>query len=202
MTCSHTTSCELYVQFAADPSIQLWKTHYCDSDYKRCARYALSVQGKAVPLTLLPNGKQIQTAMSDEDRGLHALFNAIQKNRLSMVKAFMKTKVTNNKVANNDGVTPVMYAASLGRAEIMRFMLDSGCNPHHRSRKGQNALELAAASGHQECVDILRDFMDRVPPPSAGERLEVADNMETAVPRGALMGRILGFLRGHKPETV
>ena len=98
MACSHASSCELYVQFAADPSIQLWKTHYCDSDYKRCARYALALQGKAVPLTLLPNGKQIETAMSDEDRGLHALFNAIQKDRMHMVKAFVKTKVTSSSL--------------------------------------------------------------------------------------------------------
>ena len=149
MACSHASSCELYVQFAADPSIQLWKTHYCDSDYKRCARYALALQGKAVPLTLLPNGKQIETAMSDEDRGLHALFNAIQKDRMHMVKAFVKTKVTSSKVANTEGVTPVMYAASLGRTDIMRFFLEHGCNPHHRSNKGETALELAAGAGSQ-----------------------------------------------------
>lgn len=201
MACSHTTSCELYVQFAADPSIQLWKTHYCDSDYKRCARYALSLQGKAVPLTLLPNGKQIATAMSDEDRGLHALFNAIQKNRLPMVKAFMKTKVTTSKVANSDGVTPVMYAASLGRTEIMRFFLENGCNPHHRSNKGQTALEVAAGAGHQDCVDILREFMAKVPPPSEAETVVMESN-DPAPSRGALMGRILGFLRGHKPEAA
>lgn len=201
MACSHTTSCELYVQFAADPSIQLWKTHYCDSDYKRCARYALSLQGKAVPLTLLPNGKQIQTAMSDEDRGLHALFNAIQKNRLSMVKAFLKTKLTTSKVANAEGMTPVMYAASLGRTEIMRFMLDSGCNPHHRSKLGQNALEMATSAGHEDCVAILRDYMERIPPQSADEET-IGESREEAMPRGALMGRILGFLRGHKPETA
>lgn len=202
MACSHTTSCELYVQFAADPSIQLWKTHYCDSDYKRCARYALSLQGKAVPLTLLPNGKQIHTAVSDEERGLHALFNAIQKNRLPMVKAFLKTKLTNSKVVNSEGVTPVMYAASLGRVEIMTFMLENGCNPHHRSKKGQSALEMAASAGHQECVAILRDYMTRVPPSPIDDEIGVIESREDEVPRGALMGRILGFLRGHKPETV
>lgn len=201
MTCSHASTCELYVQFAADPSIKVWKTHYCDSDYRRCARYALSLHGKAVPLTLLPNGKQIETAMSDEDRGLHALFNAIQKDRMHMVKAFMKTKVTSSKVANTEGMTPVMYAASLGRTEIMRFFLEQGCNPHHRSKKGATALEFAASAGHQDCVEILRAYMRKVPAtveePAA---MESAD--DTAAPRGALMGRILGFLRGHKPETV
>ncbi len=200
MSCSHASSCELYVQFAADPSIKLWKTHYCDSDYKRCARFALSLQGKPVPLTLLPNGKQIETTMSDEDRALHALFNAIQKDRMHMVKAFMKTKVTSSKVVNSEGITPVMYAASQGRTEIMRFFLEQGCNPHHRNYKGHTALEIAASSGHQDCVDILRDYMNRIPPSEETVELESAGGK--VAQRGALMGRILGFLRGHKPETV
>jgi hypothetical protein len=201
MACSHASSCELYVQFAADPSILLWKTHYCDSDFKRCARYALSLQGKSVPLTLLPNGKQIESAMSDEDRGLHALFNAIQKGRMHMVKAFVKTKVTSSKVANADGITPVMYAASLGQTEIMQFFLEHGCNPHHRSNKGETALELAAGAGHQDCVNVLREYMRKVPVPAEQPQVTAAES-ENAAPRGALMGRILGFLRGNKPETV
>jgi len=201
MACSHTQSCELYVQFAADPSIKLWKAHYCDSDYKRCARFLLSLQGKSVPITLLPNGRSINVSVSDEDRGLHALFNAIQKNRLPMVKTFMKTKFTDTKLANAEGVTPVMYAASLGRAEIMQLLLDNGCNPHHRNRKGQTALELAAAAGHQQCVEILRNAMQKIPQPTQEAVTKVLEEGETA-PRGAMMSRILGFLRGNKPEAM
>lgn len=200
MNCSHATHCELYVQFAADPSIKLWKTHFCDSNFERCARYLLSLQGKPVPLTLLPNGKEIETTMSEADRGLHALFNAIQKDRMHMIKAFMKTKVTSSKVSNSEGITPVMYAASLGRTEIMKFFLENGCNPHYRSNKGETALELAAASGHQDCVDILRDFMLKVPPPSENEQGD--QSAREKVPHGALMSRIMGFLRGHKPEAT
>jgi len=201
MACSHASTCDLYVQFAADPSIKVWKTHFCDSDFKRCARFELSLQGKPVPLTLLPNGKQINTAMSDEDRGLHALFNAIQKDRIHMVKAFMKTKVTTGKVVNAEGFTPAMYAASLGRTEIMKAILDQGCNPHHRSNKGETALELAAAAGHQDCVEILRDYMSRVAPPSEESESQELGH-EKGNQRSALMGRILGFLRGHKPEAA
>lgn len=205
MACSHTTGCDLYVQFAADPSIQVWKSHYCDSDSnsKRCARFQLSLQGKVVPMSLLPNGRQIEAALSDEERGLHALFNAIQKNRLPMVKAFLKTKVTTGKVVNSEGITPVMYAASLGRIEIMKFFLDHGCNPHHRSRKGETALEFAAKSGHDECVELLRTYMSKVAPPT--EELAVVTPMyeETQESkRSALMARIMGFLRGNKPEAA
>ncbi|MBI1422366.1 MAG: hypothetical protein GC149_02790 [Gammaproteobacteria bacterium] len=143
----------------------------------------------------------IETAMSDEDRALHALFNAIQKGRMHMVKAFMKTKVTTNKVANTDGITPVMYAASLGQTEILRFFLDNGCSPHHRSNKGETAVEIAAHAGHQDCVTVLKEYMRKMPAPNeSASKTEPAE--ANAAPRGALMGRILGFLRGHKPETV
>lgn len=199
MSCSHKSGCELYVQFAADPSIQLWKTHYCDSDFSRCARFQLSLRGATVPLHLLPNGKQIEIELSEEDRALHALFNAIQKNRLPMVKAFLKTKVASSMVMNAEGVTPVMYAASLGHTEIMQFFLEHGCNPHHRNRRGETALDIANAAGHKDCSVILRDYMQKVAPPSASDNPAIAD---TTPQRGALMGRILGFLRGHKPEQV
>lgn len=199
MSCSHKSGCELYVQFAADPSIQLWKTHYCDSDFSRCARFKLSLRGQTVPLHLLPNGKQIEVEMSEEDRALHALFNAIQKNRLPMVKAFLKTKVTSSMVANAEGITPVMYAASLGRDEIMQFFLEHGCNPHHRNRKGETALDIATAAGQAQCGEILREYMRKVAPP--GETQTNPDTMQTPQ-RGALMGRILGFLRGNRPENA
>lgn len=199
MACTHTSKCELYVQFAADPSIQLWKNHYCDSEFKRCARYALSLKGAAVPLSLLPNGKTITLELSEEDRALHALFNAIQKNRLPMVKAFLKTKTTSSKVANSDGITPVMYAASLGHVEIMQFFLENGCNPHHRSKKGETALELAARAGHNSCVALLNLYMKKVAPPDMHSS---ATPTETSVSRNSVMSRVLGFLRGSKPETV
>lgn len=199
MACTHSSKCELYVQFAADPSIQLWKQHYCMSNYKRCARYNLSLQGVSVPLSLLPNGKTISLDMSEDDRGLHALFNAIQKNRLSMVKAFLKTKTSTSKVANSEGVTPVMYAASLGHQEIMQFFLEHGCNPHHRNKKGETALDLAASAGHAGCVAMLKSYMRQVAPPAMNESINDEANSEKS---RSLMGRVLGFLRGSKPETV
>lgn len=200
MACTHSSKCELYVQFAADPSIQLWKQHYCMSNYKRCARYSLSLQGVSVPLSLLPNGKTISLDMSEDDRGLHALFNAIQKNRLSMVKAFVKTKTTTSKVANSEGITPVMYAAGLGHQEIMQYFLEHGCNPHHRNKKGETALDVALAAGHTGCASILKSYMRQVPPPDVSET--VLGESVNAEKSRSLMGRVMGFLRGSKPETV
>ena len=29
MSCSHVESCELFVQFALNPALDVWKLHYC-----------------------------------------------------------------------------------------------------------------------------------------------------------------------------
>jgi hypothetical protein len=36
--------------------LRYWRTSYCDADFKRCARYRLAQEGKAVPVNLLPSG--------------------------------------------------------------------------------------------------------------------------------------------------
>ena len=202
MSCTHTSSCELYVQFAADPSIELWKTHYCDGDYKRCVRYERSLKGQVVPLNLLPNGKEIVIATDDYSRGIHALFNAIQKNRLPMVKAFLKTKMSSEKVENSEGVTPLMYAASLGHFEIVKFFLEHDCNPHHKNRKGERALEMAEQAGHDVCADILRHYMAKIPEGDEVVSHAVEINTKDNDAKAGVLSRVLGFLRGSSPEVA
>jgi len=185
------------VQFAADPSIELWKTHYCDGDYKRCVRYERSLKGQVVPLNLLPNGKEIVIATDDYSRGIHALFNAIQKNRLPMVKAFLKTKMSSEKVVNAEGITPLMYAAGLGHYDIVKFFLEHDCNPHHKNRKGERAVEMAEQAGHKKCAEILQRYMNKT---SAVE--EVENHEVVAETKVGVMSRVLGFLRGSSPEIA
>jgi ankyrin repeat protein len=166
MACSHMSNCELYVQFAADPSIEVWKSHFCAGDYKKCARYQRSLRGEVIPLTLLPNGKEILDNINTVDVGINVLFNAIQKDRLPMVKAIMKAKMGSGTIANSVGMTPLMYAASLGRAEIVRtFLTEGACNPHYTCNAGKTARDYAQEKGHSECVALLQTAMANTAPP-------------------------------------
>jgi hypothetical protein len=185
------------VQFAADPSIQLWKEHYCDSDFERCVRYQKSLQGQVVPLNLLPNGKEIAVATDDHSRGIHALFNAIQKNRLPMIKAFLKTKMSSEKVENAEGVTPLMYAASLGHYDIVKFFLENGCNPHHKNQRGETALMIAEKTQQSDCAEIIRSYMSKTKA-YAEDEPEVTEKAS----HSTVLGRVLGFLRGSSPEIA
>lgn len=58
--CSHTEGCPLFPLLRA--SLRGWRDYYCDHEdrWRDCARYKLSLTGRLVPITLLPNGKDAQ----------------------------------------------------------------------------------------------------------------------------------------------
>lgn len=65
--CSHREGCPLFPLLNA--SLRGWRDHYCDSEdrWHDCARYKLSLTGKLVPITLLPNGHDAQLLRPDFD---------------------------------------------------------------------------------------------------------------------------------------
>jgi hypothetical protein len=65
MSCPHFSGCALYPRFKLAPLLRLWQVRYCEADHTRCARYQLSLAGKPVPLTLLPNGQHLGAARAE-----------------------------------------------------------------------------------------------------------------------------------------
>lgn len=198
MSCTHSTGCELYVRFAADPSIEVWKKHFCSVDYQKCARYQLSLKGGPVPLDLLPNGKKIAMDTDSVDVALNTLFNAIQKNRIPMVKAIVRVKSINEGMPNEAGITPTMFAASLGRKEMVELFLEKGCNPHMKCKKGKTALDYAEENGHIECAAIIKSYMQKVVAPA--EKECVAETIEDHPV--SLFGRLLGMFKGSARKAA
>jgi len=164
MACSHSTDCPLFAQFAMEPALAIWKKHFCDGDFTKCARYQLSIKGATVPITLLPNGKMIEKkTKSKEEMGGTALFNAILKGRVSMVKSMFASKMATAQVNSSDGSTPLMAAASVGNLEIVNILLEEGCNPFNTNNKGANALFVAKHKNFTECAQVIKAFMDTHP---------------------------------------
>ena len=206
MSCSHTKHCELYVHFAADPSLNLWKQHYCEGGYERCARYQQALKGVSVPLTLLPNGKTLKWERTNEENGIHALFNAIQKNRVPMVKSILKSRLADPRGMTRDGCTPLMFAARMGNEQMVQILLDFGCNPHARNAQGDTAADIAMKEGHEGCARLIRERMAAVPPDGTDTpRPAVHQEPDADAARNerqSILHRVLGLLRRHGPERA
>ncbi|NOZ38121.1 MAG: ankyrin repeat domain-containing protein [Gammaproteobacteria bacterium] len=154
MDCSHSKDCQLYAQFAMEPSLRLWKQRYCVAEFKQCARYQLALEGKSVPLALLPNGRRVKQR-SKEQISAAALFNAILKQRVPMVKSMLKTGLPSERVMSSDGMTPLMVSATVGNVELVEIMLKHGCNPYATNTNGESALDIALTSGFERCARII-----------------------------------------------
>ena len=162
MTCTHHSQCPLFAQFAMEPALKLWKQHFCDNVFNKCARYQLSLSGKPVPLNLLPNGKLIEKKVrSSEEVGGTALFNAILKKRAPMVRSMLKTQTATSSIMSQDGMTPLMAAASVASPEIIEIVLEFGCNPFNVNQDGKMAIDIARDAGCDECVSVLQQFMEK-----------------------------------------
>lgn len=192
MPCTHTTDCQLFPQFAAEPALKIWKQHYCEGDFKKCARYQRSLTGASVPLELLPNGKELHVERSKDEMDVNILFNAIQKNRVSMVQSIYKTKISAKGIRNSAGVTPLMYAAELGNLEMVDLLVKLGCNPHTKNNTGKNAAEIAVDNGHIKCVQVIEQAMKTIPVSGSANHRSKNDDDES-------MSQVLKFLRMFNP---
>ena len=164
MSCSHSSNCPLFAQFAMEPALTIWKQHFCEGEHTKCARYQLGLKGATVPITLMPNGKMLEKkSKSKEEMGGTALFNAILKGRASMVKSMFASKMATAQVTSTDGSTPLMAAASIGNLEIVNILLDAGCNPFNTNNNGLNALTVAENKKFHDCAKSIKEFMDTHP---------------------------------------
>ncbi len=57
--CPHITGCALFPRFKSTPVLNVWQTYYCCARFESCVRFKLAAQGRPVPVTLLPNGKEM-----------------------------------------------------------------------------------------------------------------------------------------------
>jgi len=155
MSCSHVKGCELFVQFAMNPALELWKMNYCEGDHKRCVRYRMSNAGRPVPLTLLPNGRMVRAHRSSEEVAATTLFNAVLKNRTHMIGVLIRAGIDAN-VRNIEGMTPLMAAAADNLEEVARLLLEHGADPSAVDAAGETAYDIAMRLGHKSIASVLR----------------------------------------------
>jgi ankyrin repeat protein len=158
MACTHIKNCELFVQFALNPALGIWQSAYCNDDYSVCARYQTSLEGKVVPLSLLPNGKKITVNHSQDELASTALFNCIAKNRLPLARSLIKTVGVDINCCNVEGTTALMAAVEFGSIEMIKLLLSFNPDTSLRNADGQTAYDLAMAKHDDARIELLAQY--------------------------------------------
>lgn len=155
MACSHIKGCELFVQFALNPALEIWKQHYCNADFDDCVRFKLAKMGQPVPLTLLPNGKKIEVNRTQDEFGTTALFNCVEKNRVRMAGSIIKTTGVDVNGSNVEGTTALMAAVKKDSIEMVELLLSVGASLSLKNMHGQTAYDIAVDKDNIEIAEFL-----------------------------------------------
>ena len=158
MACSHIKSCELFVQFALNPALEIWKSAYCNGDFKSCVRYESARMGQLVSLSLLPNGKKIKINRSQDELATTALFNCIEKNRLPMARSLIKTVGVDINACNVEGTTALMAAVEFGSIEMIELLLSFRPDMSLVNMHGQSAYDLALEKKDPARIELLAGY--------------------------------------------
>jgi len=158
MACSHVSGCELFVQFALNPALEIWKKAYCSADYAACVRYKTAKMGQIVPLSLLPNGKKIQANRSQDELVVTALFNCIEKDRLRMAGSLVRSVGVDIDACNVEGTTALMAAIEIGSMEMVGLLLSLNPDTTMKNIHGQTAYDLAVEKKDLERIKLLQRY--------------------------------------------
>ncbi len=63
--------------------------------------------------------------------------------------------------AANAGMTPLMAAAGMGRADLVEVLLEKGADPSRKNSRGQDALEWARQREHKNVIAILERHLGK-----------------------------------------
>lgn len=65
MACSRKDSCELFPLIEINGALKIWQSFYCNGNFQTCVRYQLGLEGKSIPASLLPNGKNLDISAKE-----------------------------------------------------------------------------------------------------------------------------------------
>jgi len=146
------------VKAGADPD-----TPYVDDDGEthNLLMDSVIVENADFALLLIEHGADLY---HKDDYGVTTLLQAAHRGISNVTEALLDRHAAAPKVgeeswvdaASDEGVTPLLAAASEGHVAILRKLLSTGkADVNARDKEGTNSLMAAAARGHMECVRPL-----------------------------------------------
>lgn len=91
-------------------------------------------------LELLELGTDVDAVNNDNN---NSLWNAVYAEDETSIRALVSHKI-NKDNRNVNGATPLLYAASNGKANMVKLLLELGCDKNVRTIDDYNAIELAS----------------------------------------------------------
>ena len=88
------------------------------------------------------------------------IFSAITDGNLQKIKKFHDSKLINTVYSN--GRTPLHKAASEGKIEIVKYLVEKNANITKQDIFGHTAIQSAIDSGHKEVEDYLKDQLEKI----------------------------------------
>lgn len=62
---------------------------------------------------------------------------------------------------DNSGTTALMIATRYGHCEFVKWLLETGANPHQKDKNGNTALDLALKTNHEATIKILNAYSNQ-----------------------------------------
>ena len=150
MPCMQYKACPLFIYFSSHPILNLWRINYCDkSDNTHCVRFKNTTAGIPNPVSLLPNGNQIELAPL-------TLINAVSKNRIHLIKNILTNIDLDLDYQNIDGMTALMLAARHGNVEAVELLLQHGASMTIKNYRNETAYDIAMGREENEAATQLR----------------------------------------------
>ena len=156
--------------------------------------FAAAASGN-IPITrkLLSEGSD---GLAQDLEGATAFLRGVASDDVDIVNIFFESGYNGVDIANNDGWTPILYAANQGNIVLFDRLLEKGASLRSVDRLGLGLIDYAALGGHVEMLDRLLEL---------GLKIEELDPsvMTSAAFRGylSIIDRILE-LGGNFKQTV
>jgi len=148
----------------------------------------LGVIGWATSLWQLGDVPKDVVSLLLERGGRHHIFSAIAAGDVEVIRAFVEQQpeaLDQRLPARYQGQTPLHFAITRNRPDILGLLVDMGAGLDAPDRNGQTALEYALLRGDRVAADRLRDAGARAPAPAARPDVprtapELADSIQKA----------------------
>ena len=147
------STASLLLENGADPNVSYTSEDEGDSvTVHNLLMDALIVENEDFAQLLIAKGARLDFV--DEEGGNVSLLLQASHRGLSAVVKDMLQKVDKKYIefVNDEGVTPLLAAASEGHVEVFNELINSGANVNHQEKDGTSVLSAAAARGHLDVV--------------------------------------------------